>query len=160
MKKAVPCFGAVAVSMPLEFNAKAQRGKGAAEPRAKNARSLQTIWTTAVQRSRGAKWKTDFSSDETNHRLVNVRNCALAVKFLASLRLCTAIVQIVCKPRGFLARAWSRSVWSARSLLPLSMTLDIRQREQAPRSPYASRGSVAALPHCAFALKFLMNYYG
>src|SRR5713226_1436093 len=86
MKKAVPCFGAVAVSMPLEFTAKAQRGKGAAEPRAKNARSLQTIWTTAVQRRRGAKWKTDFSSGGTNPRLVTVRNCTLAVKSLASLQ--------------------------------------------------------------------------
>jgi len=41
------------MSKPLEFNAKAQRSKG-------------------------AKWETDFSSGKTNHRLVTVRNCALA----------------------------------------------------------------------------------
>src|SRR5438309_1845791 len=44
------------------------------------------------------------------------------------------------------ARGWSRSVWSAWSLLPLSMTHDVQQREQAPRTPDASRGSVAIQP--------------
>src|SRR6266478_2122537 len=34
----------------------------------------------------------------------------------------------------------SRSVWSAWSLLPLWMSHDVRQREQAPRTPDASRG--------------------
>src|SRR5260370_7002720 len=86
MKKAVPCFGAVGVSMALKFNGKAGRGKGVGEARDKNARSLQTSWTTAVQRRRGAKWKTDFSSGGTNPRLVTVRNCTLAVKSLASLQ--------------------------------------------------------------------------
>src|SRR5882762_4005878 len=34
----------------------------------------------------------------------------------------------------------SRSVWSAGSLLPLSHAEGGRKREQAPRTPYASRG--------------------
>ncbi len=73
-----------------------------------------------------------------------------------SIVLGTAILQIVHKLRRFLARAWSRSVWSAWSLLPLSTARDARQREQAPRTPNASRSSGAALPRCVlcvFALK-------
>src|SRR5216684_8331747 len=62
--------------------------------------------------------------------------------------LCSATAEIARKLRRFLALAQSRSVWSAWSLLPLWMTRGVRQRGQAPRTPNASRGSVAALPRC------------
>src|SRR5258708_27083788 len=58
---------------------------------------------------------------------------------------CTGMGHLRRRLRGFLLRAWSRSVWSAWSLLPLSMIHRVRQREQAPRTPNAPRGSVAAL---------------
>src|SRR5260370_40150929 len=69
-----------------------------------------------------------------------------SVFHFAPLLLCTAVVQIVCKLRAFLARAWSRSVWSARSLLPLSMTLDVRQLEQAPRTLPQCGTSAGSVP--------------
>src|SRR5207245_6469209 len=47
------------------------------------------------------------------------------------------------------ARGQARSVWSAWSLLPLPMAFDVQQREQAPRTPNASRDSIAALPRWA-----------
>src|SRR6266849_4353178 len=40
---------------------------------------------------------------------------------------------------NLMARAESRSVWSAWSLLPLSNVAGHRKREQAPRTPNASR---------------------
>src|SRR5258708_38855785 len=67
------------------------------------------------------------------------------------------MVEFASKPRRCLAPAQSRSVWSAWSLLPLSMTRGVRQREQAPRTPNAPRGSVAALPRWEIsALALLM----
>ena len=63
-------------------------------------------------------------------------------------KLCATIIRTCAVLRGFLAGAWSGSVWSAWSLLPLSSVAGQRKREQAPRTPYASRGSVAALPLC------------
>src|SRR5258708_7610305 len=57
------------------------------------------------------------------------------------------LFEIARRPRGLLARGWTRSVWRAGSLLPLSMTRDVRQRDQSPRTPTAARGADAIVPH-------------
>src|SRR2546425_6843461 len=70
---------------------------------------------------------------------------------LSSPGLCFGIVQIVRKPRGFLARAWSRSVWSA-GHPPALVWRGSLESGGMPRTPDASRGSVAALSRWIFAL--------
>src|SRR5207248_2223393 len=78
--------------------------------------------------------------------------------------LCTAIAQLARKLRGNFVRARkSRSVWSAESLLPLSNAQGHRKREQALRTPYASRSSVAVSSLCAFrasAVEFAHLFIG
>ncbi len=62
--------------------------------------------------------------------------------------LCSTIAQFVGWLGRVLARALSRSVWSAWSLLPLSNVAGHPKREQAPRTPYASRNSAAVSTFC------------
>src|SRR6266851_179406 len=55
-------------------------------------------------------------------------------------QLSAAGLESIQHPRGQrLSGKTARSVWSAWSLLPLSMTRDFRWREQAPRTPNAPR---------------------
>ena len=76
------------------------------------------------------------------------------------LSLCTAIAEIVRKPRAFCGHWKSRSVWSASSLLALFDEAQAGKREQAPRIPNASRGSVAALPLCGHRVSAVYLHCG
>src|SRR6266852_2704880 len=81
-----------------------------------------------------------------NKRFQAIECAIIAARRKSLFRVfCTIMAEIARGLRTFLTPAWSRSVWSAWSLLPLSMTRAVRQREQAPRTPNASRDSVAAL---------------
>jgi len=67
-----------------------------------------------IQRRRGAKGRTEFSSRKISHRLMTVRNGTLAVKSLAALRLCAlALKSLLVVSLSILIGAWTHLVWDS-----------------------------------------------